>query len=368
MGDFPPPPLGMFDWLKLMRAVRMPPAVKNVAAWLASFGDADGTNVFPGLDKLTMATGLSRDTAVQALAALRESGLLVRTKRGGGRGSHLSDEYQIGVPDCHGSPEQLGKVVTAAYESARPTRKGKPRDPNESASPTSKAANESDQPTPKATYESDLRTYESDLQTYESDLRTYESDQPTPPTRDLPEDQPEYQPENPPTPQVGADDGQRPQEAGTQARQARLEAERQQQADTAERKRQLDARLARYLPESPGAPQVGADDGQRPQEAGTSDAAGPPEAPARQPDEHEAAEAERRAVRLRSAQRIDEIQGAARHGDKLCVKVGRLGLRDCERPHGGHSSQLCLEHLAEDRAEDRAAAGEAAETQQAGAA
>jgi hypothetical protein len=282
MGDFPPPPLGMFDWLKLMRAVRMPPAVKNVAAWLASFGDADGTNVFPGLDKLTMATGLSRDTAVQALAALRESGLLVRTKRGGGRGSHLSDEYQIGVPDCHGSPEQLGKVVTAAYESARPTRKGKPRDPNESASPTSKAANESDQPTPKATYESDLRTYESDLQTYESDLRTYESDQPTPPTRDLPEDQPEYQPENPPTPQIGA---------------------------------------------------------------------GPATADPAAALEHEADEAARRASWARGGQRRDELQANSRRGDKLCFKVGGpLALRICDKPHHGHSSGLCDEHLAEDRA------------------
>lgn len=170
------PPMNMFEWLKLIRDVPMPAPVKNVAAWLNSFGDADGTHIFPGLGRLTLATGLSRDTVVQALTAMRESGLLVRTKRGGGRGSRLSDEYQIGVPDCD-SAEQLSKLVTAAYESAKPTRKSKPRDVNESAEPTSKAEQR--------------QQNESDLCTYESDLRTYESAGPTPPTRDLPEDLPE---------------------------------------------------------------------------------------------------------------------------------------------------------------------------------
>jgi DNA-binding transcriptional ArsR family regulator len=183
-----PPPLSTFDWLKLIRDVRMPAPVKNVAAWLCSFGDADGTHIYPGVDKLTLATGLSRDTAVQALAALRESGLVVRTKRGGGRGSRKSDEYQIGVPVCCDSPDQLGNLVTAAYESAKPTRKSQPPAQNESACPIRKAEG--------------AKQYESDLRTYESDFRLYESAQPTPPTSHQSLDQPANKAKSPYGPDV----------------------------------------------------------------------------------------------------------------------------------------------------------------------
>lgn len=168
-----PPPLQTFEWLKLIREVRMPAPVNNVAAWVCTFGDQDGTRIYPGIEKLMVATGLSRDTVVQALSALRESGLLVRTRRGGGRGSRLSDEYQLGVPEGMDSTAVLGKMVTAAYESARPIRK--------------RRSYESDKPTRKI----ERGQNESDLQAYESDLHAYESACPTPPTRDQPVDQPE---------------------------------------------------------------------------------------------------------------------------------------------------------------------------------
>lgn len=171
------PPMTTFEWQKLIRDVEMPPAVKNVAGWICSFADADGTRIYPGLARLMLATGLSRATTVQALTALRESGLLVRTKRGGGRGSDKSDEYQIGVPAGCGSPEQLGELVAAAYESAKPNRKSKQGALYESAQQTRKDG---------AAVETSLI-----CGTYEFDLRAYESAGQTPPPRDHPVDQPD---------------------------------------------------------------------------------------------------------------------------------------------------------------------------------
>lgn len=140
------------EWQRLIRDAPMPPAVKNVVGWLRTYANADGTSIYPGVEKLMLATGLSRGTTVRALAALREAGLLVRTKRGGGRGSRKSDEYRAGMP-AERDPGRLGELVTAAYESTQQTRKREAEGPYESAEQTRNSETE-------GPYESTLQLYE----------------------------------------------------------------------------------------------------------------------------------------------------------------------------------------------------------------
>jgi DNA-binding transcriptional ArsR family regulator len=145
------PPLSMFEWQRLLRELDLPPAVKNVSGWVCSFGDQDGTRIYPGVDKLMRATGLSRDNVVEALAALRDSFLLRRVRRGGGRGSRLSDEYQVSVPDGELTVQEIEQLVAGAYLAARKGRRQREHRRYESRRNESR----------NRTYESRNHTYES---------------------------------------------------------------------------------------------------------------------------------------------------------------------------------------------------------------
>jgi hypothetical protein len=91
--------LGVFEWQRLVRELDLPAAVNNVASWLLSYADADGTNAFPGRGHLERATGLNRETISRALRALEAAGLAARVSHGGGRGNDgLAAEYVLTSP------------------------------------------------------------------------------------------------------------------------------------------------------------------------------------------------------------------------------------------------------------------------------
>jgi DNA-binding transcriptional ArsR family regulator len=115
-----------FRWLDVVRGLTLPPAVKNVACWAATYASKDGGDIHPGVGELSNATGLSRDNVVEALSALREAGLLERVRRGGGRGSKLSDEYALGWPE-DATEAEAEETVAAAYATARLRRQRRER-------------------------------------------------------------------------------------------------------------------------------------------------------------------------------------------------------------------------------------------------
>lgn len=117
--------LGRFEWERLIRELSLPPPVRVTAYALATFANSDGTKAYCGLGRLGQASGLIRNVTVEVLAALRGAGLIRRTKRGGGRGVRLADEYELSVPDGGLTHEQVEWLVAAEYDGAREKRRAR---------------------------------------------------------------------------------------------------------------------------------------------------------------------------------------------------------------------------------------------------
>jgi biotin operon repressor len=94
-----PQPTSRFEWERIVRRVVMPPTQKLVALVLASYADRDGSRVRPGNEVLAAVTGQSERSVKRCLSALRDLGLLVVARRGGGRaGAGKATEYQLTIP------------------------------------------------------------------------------------------------------------------------------------------------------------------------------------------------------------------------------------------------------------------------------
>ncbi len=92
-------PCGRFEWERVVRRVDFPMRLKLVALTLATYADADGTRVRPGVDVLAAVTGQGASTVRRLVAALRESGLIEVVARGGGRsGRGRATEYRLTLP------------------------------------------------------------------------------------------------------------------------------------------------------------------------------------------------------------------------------------------------------------------------------
>lgn len=78
----------------------MPSWAKHVALNAATYADAKGCGVYPGIARTIDDTGLSSATVRRAFVYLRAVGLLVRVVEGsrvGRRG--VADEYRLAIPD-----------------------------------------------------------------------------------------------------------------------------------------------------------------------------------------------------------------------------------------------------------------------------
>jgi len=107
-----------YEWLRLVRRVRLNPSAKLVAFACASYANRDGSSIYPGAAKLAAVTGLTERTVRTALQTLRNTGLLKRTREGRRAGrAALSDEHKLTRPldlidrvhmlDLHESPETI---------------------------------------------------------------------------------------------------------------------------------------------------------------------------------------------------------------------------------------------------------------------
>lgn len=93
--------VGRYEWERILRrCVLHPQPVKTVAAYLAQYANADGSNVRPGVDRLSAVSGLSERSVRNGLTVLRELDLITRTRMGSSLGRQaLTDEYRLSYPD-----------------------------------------------------------------------------------------------------------------------------------------------------------------------------------------------------------------------------------------------------------------------------
>jgi hypothetical protein len=90
-------PVDRFEWERWLRRVKMPAPLKYLGAIAAQYGDADGSNVRPGVERLARVMCISERTVKRSLSDLRDWGFLQRTKQGN-RHAKQADVYRLTVP------------------------------------------------------------------------------------------------------------------------------------------------------------------------------------------------------------------------------------------------------------------------------
>ncbi|WP_280392926.1 hypothetical protein [Nocardia wallacei] len=90
-------PVSRFDWERLIRRVRMHKTTKYVALGMATYADADGSRVRPGVDELALVLCISEPTVKRGYSVLRELGLIQKTKQGN-RHAKEADTYRLTAP------------------------------------------------------------------------------------------------------------------------------------------------------------------------------------------------------------------------------------------------------------------------------
>ena len=99
----PVTPMGRFEWERILRRIddqRVPFYLKGFGLLLATYGDADGSNIRPGDPRLIAVTGKSDATVRRWRDILVRLGLLEQAHRGGGTGKAArASSYRLTVPD-----------------------------------------------------------------------------------------------------------------------------------------------------------------------------------------------------------------------------------------------------------------------------
>lgn len=90
-------PVDRFEWERIVRRVQMPSGTKYLALMLATYADQDGSRIRPGVERLALVMCVTDRTVKRSLSALRELGLIERTKQGN-RHAGLADTYRLTVP------------------------------------------------------------------------------------------------------------------------------------------------------------------------------------------------------------------------------------------------------------------------------
>jgi len=96
--------ISRFDWERTVRRIVMPSHLKStklVALMLATYADADGSSIYPSVERLADVCQLGRSTVSNSLKWLREDAWLIHRHHHGVNkgGRKLADEYQLCRPD-----------------------------------------------------------------------------------------------------------------------------------------------------------------------------------------------------------------------------------------------------------------------------
>lgn len=97
--DQGPQACGRFEWERIVRRLQLPMRLKFTATMIATYADADGSRVRPGVEVLAAVTAQGASTVRKHLTALQEYGLLELVSRGGGRaGRGKATQYRLTIP------------------------------------------------------------------------------------------------------------------------------------------------------------------------------------------------------------------------------------------------------------------------------
>lgn len=124
-------PATSFEWFRVIKSIEFGTCtigrrnvsggtIKLICGILASYADADGSNVFPSIARLALDAEISEEVTKAVMRHLREVGLLDQVERGGGR-KRKTAKYQLTIPD-----DLLAKVkVRSPSEVEALTRRGR---------------------------------------------------------------------------------------------------------------------------------------------------------------------------------------------------------------------------------------------------
>jgi hypothetical protein len=109
-----------YRWLRTWRDVIVQPSVKHVGFAAATFSNARGRRVFPGVKLLMATTGYSKPCVIEALATLRYLGFIWRVESNRGATSHKADRYQLCQPRTLEHLPMLRDGQVPSFESLHP--------------------------------------------------------------------------------------------------------------------------------------------------------------------------------------------------------------------------------------------------------
>jgi hypothetical protein len=88
------------EWINAIRDAVIPTSVKVTALVIASYGDLDGSRIFPSQRRLMATTQQGESTVRNALKFMRDNGLLYRESRGSNMGRNgIADSYRLTLPE-----------------------------------------------------------------------------------------------------------------------------------------------------------------------------------------------------------------------------------------------------------------------------
>lgn len=90
-------PVERWEWIRIVRRLRLTSKDKYLALMLATYADEDGTRIFPGVKRLAAVMCVGEATVKRQLTTLRDLGLIERTKQGN-RHAGLADTYRLTIP------------------------------------------------------------------------------------------------------------------------------------------------------------------------------------------------------------------------------------------------------------------------------
>lgn len=94
-----PRPVGRYEWEAIIRRLNLSMKTSYVALVMATYADPDGTRIRPTAPELAAAARMGESTVARYVRELRNAGLIVKTRRGGGRnGTGRPNEYRLTVP------------------------------------------------------------------------------------------------------------------------------------------------------------------------------------------------------------------------------------------------------------------------------
>lgn len=115
-------PCTRFEWERIVRRCRIGRDVKHVAYVLAQYGDYNGNEIRPGVERLAAVCEMGERTVKRHLATLLGLGLVERLTKGGGRNARAA-LYRLSIPtDLLERVEMLGPDEGAGGPRTAPVR------------------------------------------------------------------------------------------------------------------------------------------------------------------------------------------------------------------------------------------------------